>query len=398
MRFCTVEQKHITPPTCQGLRTGACRSPHSYSVPVSTAHHETPQLFLDSVGVKTPAAASRSTPWTAAPVPLAVGPPPPPPPLSRALPPDDKDDDDQPTIVRVITGIVVMFAAAGLLLQLLWTAAPLPADPSAVRELLQQTSAVSRGGADEDTAAEQGAPAADKRSLQSISQSALRLSRRTLSWLQTVSVGSQGVSSQGASGSGHSSSSDRTRAASGRSELAGSLPESVYEDVLAPGFDASGSMHALSAQDFAAVGGLVATPVPVNWGSPGLSNSGVRSRHMARSTAADVVEGPRLLLEASHRTPTGGLSGRAVEARGSRHPIGTASPQPSQRTPNLHRPRSYEGLPSGEAAMRRGGAPRLVRRTQKVLDKCNIQGCPYRPRSVVAALLHPTAEFHYCYR
>lgn len=284
---------------------------------------------------------------------------PPPPPLSRALPPD-KDDNGQSTFVRLVTGIIVTFAAAGLLLQLPWMGPPLPTDPAGMRETQRQASTVSRGGTNEATADEQGAPAAGVRSLRSMSQSALRLSRRTLSWLQTVSVGSQGVGSQGATGSSHSSSSDRTRATTGWSEPAGSQPESILEDVLEPGIDASGSMHALSPQDFAAVG--------------------VRSRHAARSP------------EAPQRTPPNAAPGRGVDERGSRHRTGTTAAHPPQRLPNLPRPRSCEVLPS------RAAGPQLARRKDRVLGRCNMQGCPYRPRSLLAAVLHPTAEFHYCYR
>lgn len=358
------------------------RSPHAYSIALSAARHDSPRLFLDSLGVDTRSEASRSTPWPAMPPAAASTPPPPPPTLSRAVPANTAadDDDEQSTIVRSITGIVVMLAAAGLLLQLLWTGAPLPADPAGAPP--PPTAAP----VDDAAGAAEGGSVGATRSLQSMQRSALRMSRRTLSWIQTVSFGSTH-----AAGSGHSSSSERTRATSIRSELTGSAYEDVVPGVDACGVDASGSMHALSAQDIITVGGHVTTCVSANRASPGWGSSAVRSRHAGRVTAEGGA-GPQLSPELS--SPGSGHGRGAEGAAGSRHRVGTVSPQPSQRVQPLQRPRSYDDLPRGSG----GGGPRLVRRTHKALEKCNIQGCPYRPRSVVAALLRPTAEFHYCYR
>lgn len=296
--------------------------------------------------------------------------------------------------MRWITGVVVTLAAAAILLQLFWTGAPLPADPSGAPAFTHQASIVSRGGTSDDAVAASDdagdAPAGARPTLQSMSSNALRLSRRTLSWIQSVSLGGPAPTA-GGGGSNHSASSDHTRATSGHS----SQPDAAgFEDPLPTLRDASGSMHALSAQDISAVG------APVGSGrSPGWSNSGMRGRHVpGRGLGAGegTPEALRPSPEMTRQSPgsghgVGGLRGREGGA-GSRHRAGSAASP--QRPPTLRRPVSHEGLANGAA----GGAALPVRRAQKVLDKCNIQGCPYRPRSVVTALLRPTAEFHYCYR
>eukprot|EP00892_Ulva_mutabilis_P009229 jgi/Ulvmu1/6679/UM030_0010.1 len=358
------------------------RSPHAYSVAVSDTHQNPQRALLDSVGVE--AAARSSTPWTAAPA-MNMAPPPP---VSRAVT-NGAPDDEQSTFVRSITGVVVMLAAAGLLLQLLWTGAPLPADPAGPDALTRDY------GSGESTAAPQDAAIPEARSMRSVSHSALKLSRRTLSWIHTISLGD----SSHTAGSGHSTSSGerQQRAPSGRSDLLGSTPEEVPDDLRPPqgppGIDAAGSMHALSAQDLAAVGCTLSTPVGgISRGASGIGSTGARSRRATTPAAgfdSPGSEGLRTSPAAAVASALGGAEG--LSGRGSRHRSGTASPQP--RTQALHRPQSYESLPPGG-----GGGPRPVRRSRKVLEKCNIKDCPYRPRSMVSALLHPTAEFHYCYR
>lgn len=336
-------------------------------------------------------------------------------------------EEDKPlaSLVRFLTGIVVTGAAGVLLLQLLpaFAAPPLMADEQKPEK----------------------APSSDNEFHDALNQPNIASStfQRTVSWLRTVSFGTSarydhiqqedaaiGCSSA-SQGSGRSSGNSFPDIAPAVGGLRGhhcttdpgshSHPQlhrraaTSSRDSLPPCSPSPGSprgvRHAVSAHDLAQIGAPVGGYSNIT--APGkprigahLKGSWERHHDVQRSmsplhsrgvrvTAPDVVAGdPPKNGHAAKALGSGlGPSASSEDMKQSAAAAASAVAADDSASPAPGRRRKVPRIGSESLGFH------LVRSKRKRHDRCNIEGCMYRPWTILsAAMLHPIAEFHHCSR
>jgi hypothetical protein len=350
---------------------------------------------------------------------------------SRAIV-EEHEETPMSSVMRFLTGIVVTGAAAVLLLQLLpaFAAPPLMADTYTHHKCPS-------ADADAHASPEHAGPTTGY--------------QRTVSWLRTLSMGAssqhsqpddwtaaknlRGISraSSGKRGSGRSIAHDQcpdpnepwaghSSGGVGQNAEPGTCANSLrhgrqtrgsfdsLSNVVSPPLcSPRGICHAVSADDLAQVGAPVGggnnntvsgksrvpTQVSGSWEAPATVNRSLSPLHSrgAHASAPDMIAAAAHKHMHSSQLP-------AVHAKRAKPchsascgalPLCTAAVSPEEMVVPCRR--------RGKSLRVGGDGLTLQRSARKRIDHCNIEGCMYRPWTVLsAAMFHQTAEFHHCSR